>query len=430
MSQRLNRSNTDRTASSSFVENLESRALLSTVKNIPGLLIRNPDVWPGADRMVFNKITHKDAIRPNVTHDVGDIQLINTTSHTIVLDKVVIVNHLNYKMVRGGGLNISLAPHETRTVTLRFSGVGTGSELVAAMGSNLRITSGGRTDSVAMAGLWQAYSEQTTTQPHTYGEPSLQQLMNTVFGFKTSIATAAQEQSKGLLVSLGNHGSRTPVGSEVMGGYWTAANSATPVTVQMIAAWHRQNNFDPNTGAPTTAAATVRYYYQGASGSTMTNLFTHNINEGQSVVPHMSNSTTAMAMNSFTPTAGKSFGFKVDTRYSDDNLNPLDFNPSNNQKYPDTGHAIRFFPLKNVHGSAVANTYIMAMDYTALSYSNYDYQDNIYIVSNIKPASTGSSAAARPAAVVASATTSAFSATPVRDDMASVLGEGDATVLL
>src|SRR5262249_5118166 len=28
---------------------------------------------------------------------------------------------------------------------------------------------------------------------------------------------------------------------------------------------------------------------------------------------------------------------------------------------------------------------LMAQDYTGISYSNYDYQDNIYIVSNVKP---------------------------------------------
>src|SRR5581483_7469622 len=125
--------------------------------------------------------------------------------------------------------------------------------------------------------------------------------------------------------------------------------------------------------------------------SSNTKLFQGNDNEGQSLLPHKSGSTTAFAQASFTPTSGKAFGFIVDKSSSDDSQNTPDFNETTGVAWPEpTGHAIRFYPLIDENGNVVPNTYIMAQDYTGLSYSNYDYQDNIFIVSGIKPATTTS----------------------------------------
>jgi len=396
------------------METLEPRRLLSSITNIPGLLVRNVDMLPSNDRLVFNRITNRDPIRPNVFHDVGQIRLSNASDHTIVLKSLQIVNKTYFRTVSGAGFNISIPPGQSHYMKIRFAANITDGSMVKAIGSNVRIISGDKTDGVALAGLWQKYSEQTPTEPKVYDEPSLAQLVRTIFGYQVNIANENQAHTQGYKVSLGSHGERTAVGDEVLSGYWTAANTAAPVTVRMLAAWHRQNNFDPNTGAPTTAAATVRYFYNGSAGSAF-KLFQHNINEGQSVIPHNSGTSSGFAQASFTPTGGKTFGFKVDSRYTDDKLNPLDFNLSNpSQRYANTGHAVRFFPLKNVHGTPVANTYIMAMDYTALSYSNYDYQDNIYIVSNINPAQT-----AQPMALARPASNAAlFSATSVNKDAA------------
>jgi hypothetical protein len=46
---------------------------------------------------------------------------------------------------------------------------------------------------------------------------------------------------------------------------------------------------------------------------------------------------------------------------------------------------VRFFPLKNADNSVVPDTYIVTMDYSGASI-NFDFNDNIYIISNIKPA--------------------------------------------
>ena len=48
----------------------------------------------------------------------------------------------------------------------------------------------------------------------------------------------------------------------------------------------------------------------------------------------------------------------------------------------DEGHHVRFWVARDREGKIIPDTYIMAMDYAGI---NYDYQDNVYLVSNIKP---------------------------------------------
>ena len=153
----------------------------------------------------------------------------------------------------------------------------------------------------------------------------------------------------------------------------------------MLAALHKESSQDPTTMELVNTNSVVKWYYEGSSTSPTT-LFKHNQDEGQSLLPHIDGSTTNYAIGTFTPNSN-AFGFKVDSRFSDDTLNPLDFNETdpNMTPFPNTGHAFRFYPIIDSNGNLVPNTYLMAMDYTGISYSNYDYQDNIYLVSNIAP---------------------------------------------
>jgi len=86
------------------------------------------------------------------------------------------------------------------------------------------------------------------------------------------------------------------------------------------------------------------------------------------------------AAGTFMPAAGTVFGFHITNEYSDDTLN---------KRKTGGGHHIRFFPLRDHLGNLVPNNYIMTMDYSLVGPTmtqNYDFQDNVYIVSNVKPA--------------------------------------------
>ncbi len=88
-----------------------------------------------------------------------------------------------------------------------------------------------------------------------------------------------------------------------------------------------------------------------------------------------------LALNTTTPAAGSfstssTFGFRIDNEYSDDSKNT-----SNNSG---GGHHIRFYPVRDSSGKVVPNTYLMCLDYSNIP-QNFDFQDNVYVVSNIRP---------------------------------------------
>ncbi len=157
------------------------------------------------------------------------------------------------------------------------------SGLVATYNATLKVNSNvpdNPTKTVNLSALWQAYSEKSPTG--TYGEPTLAQIVS-LFGYQTTIVGAGQK--------MNTMGRPTAVGDEVISKYWKLVDPNIGVKVRMIAAFHRQNNFDPITGEQLTAASSVRWYYKTSSvPSTTTNIFTHNTDEGQAFLPHITKS--------------------------------------------------------------------------------------------------------------------------------------------
>jgi len=363
------------------------------------LTVYNNDGMPENVRMVFNKINILDPIRPNVVHDKGVLKLLNSGDQTLTISSLKLGDGTNYQIASGGGSNIKLSPGQSRDVTIQFVAEGSGS--YNTYNSTLTITSDDPTEpvkTVALSGMWQIGSEKDPN--NKYCEPTLQTVVNS-FGYRTEILKPGEKVNTG--------GKPVKIGDEVVSAYWKAVDPNIGVYVRQIAAYHRQNNFDLITGEPLTAAASTRWFYKGKS-STPTKIFSHNTDEGQSILPHKSGSTTQWAEGTARPDENKAFGFIVDSRYSDPALNPPDIDKDGNP-IANTGHAFRFFPLRDAAGKLVPNTYIMAQDYTANEFVNFDYQDNIYIVSNIKPAVTPSTSSV----TSGSAAPSLFSTTGVSD---------------
>jgi hypothetical protein len=121
--------------------------------------------------------------------------------------------------------------------------------------------------------------------------------------------------------------------------------------------------------------------------------------DGQSVLPRI-NGGSALATSTFRPYAAtnnplSAFQFKIDMVWSDDAMNKPPENRPN-----DTGHHVRFWPARDAKGALIPNTWIMGMDYLGI---NYDYQDNVYVVQNMRPmppaAPAGLTAAGQPSGV-------------------------------
>lgn len=361
------------------------------------LTIYNTQGMPSNTRMVFNKIRDLDLIRPNVVRDTGVLKLLNSGDQTLTISSLKLGDGTNYKIVSGGGSNIQLAPGQSRDVTIQFIATGSGS--YNTYNSTLTINSNDPNDPVnviTLSGMWQVGSEKDANNKSA--EPTLPTIINS-FGYKTTILNTGQKVNTG--------GKPVAIGDEVISPYWQAVDAKIGVYVRQIASYHRQNNFDPITAEPLTAAASTRWFYKGKADQ-YSKIFTHHIDEGQAILPRKSGSSTQWAEGTARPDAGKAFGFMVDSRYSDPALNPPDVDKNGNP-ISGTGHAFRFFPLRDEAGKLVPNTYIMAQDYTANQFVNFDYQDNIYIVSNIKPAQTSNTSAV----ATGSPAPSLFSATGV-----------------
>ena len=206
------------------------------------------------------------------------------------------------------------------------------------------------TITIPLAGYWQSGSE--------VDEPSLVQIVNGLFGFQTTILGAGQRLNQAGLVA--------PVGDEVLSPFWKRFDTTKPVSVRQLAAFRTQNT-----------GTIFKYVPTGAS--TATNVFTNLPSSAQSLLPPLADGATA-AGGSFTPTTAV-FGLKVDAEFSDDTRNSTTNDVANGCPGP-CGHHVRFWPLKDVNGIVVPNTYILGMDYNGI---NYDFQDNVYIVSNIIP---------------------------------------------
>ncbi|WP_052195555.1 malectin domain-containing carbohydrate-binding protein [Deinococcus radiopugnans] len=201
----------------------------------------------------------------------------------------------------------------------------------------------------------------STSPPPALNIPKVQleDIVQTAFGFKTVFAPSKDNNASD---GINQKGKVTPQGDEVIAPYWQRADAGKPVTVQQLAAYHTQGD-----------AAKLRWFTKGASGDTT--VLTQKGVDAQSVLPRKDGSEE-LAATTFTPSA-QTFGFKVDSENSDPTLNKQEI-----EKAP-YGQHLRFFKAKDPSGNVMPDTYLLIMDYSGI---NYDYNDNIYLISNLKPA--------------------------------------------
>ena len=392
-------------------------AIIRNVQAAPGaphgavLGLTNPDAVPGSDTLVFNRIQNPQPTDPNnfvdPVHDTNTLVVSNTGDQPLSITALTLSDTTNWAIANPPALPATVAPGGTMNITIRFIATTdpahavnetndyntvNGISTTAAGGvwnGTLTISSNDAarpTRSVPLAGYWQYESENEN-------EPGLQTIINSLYGFGTLIAADQQPNYQ-------NYGTQAiGFGEEDMSAYWNAADTSLPVTITQLAAYH--NQFDANNNL---TATSLFYYPQGNPGS-LSLLFKNQTGQSQTLFPTISGSNTALSQASFTP--GGNFGWNIDGEASDNSLNTTDINT-----YGRSGHAIRFYPVHDSQGNLVANTWIMAMDYQNGQYDNYDYQDNLYIVSNMRPASAPAAPSDLQAIAAASGVTIEWSPVP------------------
>ncbi len=318
---------------------------------------------PDNTRLVFNKVEIPDEFVPNVTRLTQTVKVRNTGTESLL---ATFATTGNFSITSGGGSGITIAPGATRNVVITFT-ASSGNVHNGTFTINSNDTAN-PTITYDLAGYWQQYSEYLPTNHGASEEPTSKKIVNDLFGYTTVLANDGQ--------NLSTAGEVRATGDEILQPYWKIADDGAYVRVTQLAAFHNQTYLDVNL-VPQATQAYIGWYEQGSPNSTHT-LATHASGDGQTVLPREKNNTSGITSGAFKPGTA-TFGFVVEgNEYSDPTLNPDSLSRTG------YGHFVRFWPAYDKQGKLIANSYIMLQDYNR-DFTNYDFNDNIYLIENIKP---------------------------------------------
>ncbi len=375
-------------------------AIVSNVKAAPGaptspaITLTDHNALPNTNNMIFNRIQVPNSALGDIVHDTGTLTVTDTGETPLTISSYSI--SAGWKLDNPPAFPLTIAPNASVNLSIKFSQSGkpatTYNETNGMYGGGGGVLTGALTlnsndptnpvISKPLAGWWQLHSENEN-------EPSLQSIVNLLAGYTTIINKTPITQLTEPLPGAGS----APVyyGNEVVSNYWQEADPGNVVTVRQLDSYHTEGQ-----------SQTVYYY---AKGGGSTKLYSTVADTGQTFFPYAAGTTTPAA-GSFNDTG--TFGFRIDNEYSDD---------AKNTNYASGGgHHFRFYPIRNSAGQLVPNTYLMCLDYSNIP-ENFDFQDAVCIVSNIKPANE----TATPPDLFATATSSGneLSWAPVNDSTLS-----------
>ncbi|GGL95159.1 hypothetical protein GCM10011594_13590 [Nakamurella endophytica] len=331
------------------------------------IVLENADEVPFADRLTMSRIQTPEtgtrcrdttACDPvtgpffpvNVVHDTATLRIRNTGTEPLNVTALDLTGP--FQLTTPQALPRLVAVGGTLDVPVKFvaTTIGTAGGLwfgTLTVGSD---DADEPTLPVELAGFWQSQSENNQ-------EPSVPEMVR-LFGYGTAITANGTPLNEDGLVHA--------TGDEVLSPYWVRANTAQPVSVRQLAAFHTQGN-------------TATFYWHAKGSNSTSGVFTHAGVEGQSILPHRNGSTTVAAAGTFTPTG--TFGIKIDGEWSDDTKNDQTADKTNGCAGP-CGHHVRAWVARDRSGAVIPNTWLVSMDYSGI---NYDYNDNVYLVTNMKP---------------------------------------------
>ncbi|MBC7744642.1 MAG: T9SS type A sorting domain-containing protein [Flavobacterium sp.] len=329
------------------------------------MVIENRDQnFPAADHLVFSKIqvpwNGKDFNTPyNYNHNKVTLRINNKGTSALTVNNLTFSKtslSTAWKIVRinsdsTAALPISVASRGFADVVIEFIALNEATR-VKTIHDTLYVSSGDPSfplKKVMLHGNWQYKGEGGN-------EPRAQEIINT-FAFKTRTGFSSSDGStnRGTVI--------VPNSDEIISSFFIRANTAKPVTVTQMAAFH----------SCCATRESFAYYVKGSL--TNTSLFAHYAEDGQSILPRF-NATTAptapvLARRTFNPTSA--FGLKIGTANSDRTRNF------------EGKIGMRIWKAVDPNGNIIPNAYIIGNDYLGTTFTNYDYQDNIYYIENVRP---------------------------------------------
>ncbi len=361
----------------------DSNDIVAIIRNVspasgPVIGLENLDETPASDHLVFNRINIPDTTTTggagDIVHDTDTLRIHNTGQQPLKITALTLSDTSAWQIVNAPSLPVTVAANNgTLDLTIKFIATknpahsdnqtndtattnGIAPEQAGGVYSGtLTIKTADTSRDVQLTGYWQYQSAHEN-------EPSLQTLTNKVFGYGTNInSTPIADLTEGS--SAVYYGEEYHAASQQ--GLFAAADTSKPVTVQQIDAFHNQG-------------LTARTLWYAAGSSTQTELFHHEPNAAQSLLPKIQG-TSNSAIATFTSSGN--FGFNLDGEFSEDSRNTTDKN-----SFGRSGHAVRVYPLRDGSNRLIPNTWLMVMDYQNSEFDNDDFQDLMYIVSNMRPA--------------------------------------------
>ena len=322
------------------------------------LFVENLDKFPSNDQFVTSKIFipwTRDSITYNSNHDTVRVRIHNKGIENLVVKNLVLSNKTNYKFLKLKGVNydstmafpMSIAPGTFVDLTAQFTPPDYATKIKLFV-DNLTIVSNDEKEPskvLYLRGLFQREGE-------GFKEPTAQEMIN-AFGYKTKTGFFSKDPDVG--------DPKRPKGDEIISSYFLKVDSTKPISIRQMGAYHQCCN---------TQTETIRWHSKGST--TLTGVFTHIAKDAQSLLPRRSSTSGLPAEGTFNPTGA--FGFKIGGKDWTDTL-----------KNPGRVIGVRVWRVYDANGYIVPNTYIMANDYLGTEFTNYDYNDNMYYVSNIKP---------------------------------------------
>ncbi|MFC5537783.1 OmpL47-type beta-barrel domain-containing protein, partial [Rhodocytophaga aerolata] len=326
------------------------------------MVVENLDKFPANDHLVFSRIQvpwARSGTPYNQNHDSVTVKITNKGTAALVINSLNLSNTVRWKVVQlntvtfnaATMLPLTINPGASVTATIQFAAVNEDLR-VKVLHDTLYIASNddkSPTKKLMLHGLYQNKGEGSN-------EPYAREIID-AFGFKSNPGFGKTDNS-----NLGTN--KIANSDEVISSFFVKADAGKPVSVIQMAAYHG-------------CCAQVEYFQWYAKGSTTNTFLTgHNALDGQSLLPRRNNSSTALAEGSFNPTGA--FGLKVNQSFSDRTRNA-------EQKI-----GMRIWKVRDYNGNIIPNAYIIGHDYIAQpGITNYDYQDNMYYISNVRP-ETGS----------------------------------------
>ena len=377
--------------------------VLPPANGIAGLTVRTASGLPYPDRLILQRI---GSLAPRACDEVanpgctptgltwenaefpttGSVTLQNTGAAPLQLTLRIENDNL---FVINGPTTLTLQPGQTQQVPLEFAPVGLTDKGVFPAG--LIVQSGTQSAGLELRGLY-------LRRPEGSSEVFLAPMVNELFGYDIDLGA----NGRGGITSP--EADSSLAGEEVRSDYWQAANPAAPVTVTQLAAFQTCCNVSDSFRA---FALIPR-----GSSSPMASMIYQAIS-AQSVFPVPQNGDTGELTQLSTTTSS---AFEVRSGgYSS--------NPAVGRGNGRLG--VRFWPLKDRSGNTVANSYLIGQDFVAQGCggssttptpdpddgadrlfpaqdpepvpepapipptaptSNCDYNDNIYLITNVQPA--------------------------------------------